>query len=84
MADMGRAIGVRDRRGDVEAAHERPLKQKFLSGDENLSVQRGGMVACHARESGHPDFRSQGWIPAFERVKESIFRWRAVIGRGDG
>jgi hypothetical protein len=37
MADMRRAIGVRDRRGDVEAAHERPLKQKFLSGDENLA-----------------------------------------------
>ncbi len=40
MADMRRAIGVRNRRGDIEAAHERPLKQKFLSGDENLNVQR--------------------------------------------
>jgi hypothetical protein len=38
--DMWGAVGVRDRRGDEEAAHERPLKQKFLSGDENLGANR--------------------------------------------
>ena len=31
VADMGRAIGVGDRRGDEEAADERPLKQKNLA-----------------------------------------------------
>ena len=45
VADMRRAIGVRDRRGDEEAAHERPLKQKFLSGDENLSVSSASRLA---------------------------------------
>jgi hypothetical protein len=35
-------------------------------------------------KAGIQQGRDQNWIPAFERVKESIFRWRAVIGRGDG
>ena len=53
VADMWRAIGVRDRRGDGEAAHERPLKQKFLSGDENLEP-------CKFEAGGAPKARLEG------------------------
>jgi hypothetical protein len=39
------------------------LKQKFLSGDENLTVQRAGAAACHFRESGHPGFCEETGFP---------------------
>jgi hypothetical protein len=40
------------------------LKQKFLSGDENLYVQHRDAATCHARERGHPVFLRRDWIPA--------------------
>jgi CTP:molybdopterin cytidylyltransferase MocA len=46
------------------------LKQKFLSGDENLYVQHRDAATCHARERGHPVFLRRDWIPACERVKK--------------
>src|SRR6202000_2475315 len=49
MADMRRAIGVRDRRGDVEAAHAGVLKQKFLSRDENLWATSSPLLASLQR-----------------------------------
>jgi hypothetical protein len=39
------------------------LKQKFLSGDENLSFLRRHPAACHARESGHLAFCEETGFP---------------------
>jgi hypothetical protein len=45
---MRRAIGVRDRRGDVEAAHERRPKAKVF--------ERRRKYKCSARRRGRGDF----------------------------